>query len=97
MPGNPGDALTATLTTPDVAVQATAPQSGDVTINMVSLTTTVVLNGLFTAVVTCQLPNDTLMTIPVGPGNTPPTVDAGSDALWRCQHRHRGERVGNRP
>ncbi len=84
-PGTPGDANFATLTTPDISVSATAPASGNVTLNMVSLTTTVVLNNTLTANVVCNVPNDPLITIPVGAANTPPTVDAGPDVSGDMQ------------
>jgi hypothetical protein len=80
-PFNPGSGGNneATLITPDISVNATAPQSGSVTLNALTLTTTVVLNGRFTANVTCNVPTDTIITIPVGAANTPPTVNAGPD------------------
>ena len=46
---------------------------------MTQLTTAVLLNGAIHTAVTCNVPTDTLITIPVGPGNTPPTVNAGLD------------------
>jgi hypothetical protein len=80
-PFNPGQGGNnqATLITPDISVNAVAPASGSVTLNALTLTTTVKLNGQFTANVTCNIPQDTIITIPVGAGNTPPTVNAGPD------------------
>jgi hypothetical protein len=75
-PGNTGVPLTATLTTPDVSVQATAPASGSVTINMITLTTQVVLNNTLNAAVTCNVPTDTIITIPVVEGGTTTTSAA---------------------
>ena len=76
-PGTPPGS--ATLITPDISVDATAPSSGSVTLNALSLTTTVKLNGTYTSNVNCDIPQDILITIPVAAANTPPTVDAGSD------------------
>jgi hypothetical protein len=75
----PGPFPPGTLTVPDISVMATAPAEGSLTINMVQLTTTVKLSGVITAAATCNVPNDTIITIPIGPGNTPPSVDAGPD------------------
>jgi hypothetical protein len=77
--GNPADAYSAALTTPDVNVMATAPQSGDITLQMTSLTTQVLLNGSINTSVNCSVPPDILGTIPVGPGNPIPSADAGPD------------------
>jgi Calx-beta domain/Fibronectin type III domain len=79
-PGTAGPNNYATLITPDISVNATAPASGSVTLNALSLTTNVVLNGSINANVTCNIPQDTIITIPVGSTtNTPPTVNAGPD------------------
>jgi len=80
-PGTPGPNNQATLITPDLSVSATAPASGSVTLNALSLTTNVILNGSIHANVTCNIPQDTIITIPVGTvaTNTPPTVNAGPD------------------
>jgi len=77
--GTPGPFVPGTLTTPDTSVTVTAPATGPITLNMIQLTTAVLLNGSIHTSVTCNVPADTLITIPVGPGNTPPTVSAGPD------------------
>jgi hypothetical protein len=78
-PGTAGPNNEATLITPDISVNVTAPASGSVTLNALSLTTSVLLNNFLHADVTCNIPQDTLITIPVGAANTPPTVNAGPD------------------
>ncbi len=79
--GNPGPMPPGTLVTPDVSVDATAGSAGSsITINALTLTTTAMLNGSFPAQVTCNVPQDTLITIPVVAPIAPPTVDAGPDA-----------------
>jgi len=78
-PGNQAITNSATLTTPDISVSVTAPASGSITLNMLTLTTTVILGGGPAATV-CNVPNDTIITIPVVAGNVPPTVNAGPDA-----------------
>jgi len=79
IPGNVGDPAVATLTTPDVSVSATAPASGSITLNMVSLTTHVKLNSVLDADVNCAIPNDVILTIPVVSGPSNLTVNAGAD------------------
>jgi hypothetical protein len=71
----------ATLTTPTITVDAVAPASGEVTLNALTLTTGVTLNGSINTTATCDIPTSTIITIPVsgGPTNTPPSVDAGAD------------------
>jgi len=79
-PGTAGPNNEATLITPDISVNAVAPASGSISLNALSLTTNVTLNGSIHANVTCNIPQDTIITIPVGSTtNTPPTVNAGPD------------------
>jgi hypothetical protein len=80
--GQPGPFPPGTLVTPDISVSATAGAVGSsVTINALTLTTRAQLQpGNLTANVTCNIPQDTLITIPVVVANPPPTVDAGPDA-----------------
>jgi hypothetical protein len=78
--GNPGPFPPGELITPDVSVGATAGAAGtSITINALKLTTTAVLNGGLTAKVVCNIPQDTVITIPVVAPVPPPTVDAGPD------------------
>ena len=78
--GQPGPFPPGTLVTPDVSVGATAGLAGSsITVNALKLTTTVRLNNSFDAMVSCNIPQDTLITIPVLASVTPPTVDAGPD------------------
>jgi hypothetical protein len=78
--GNPGPFPPGTLTTPTITVQAVAPASGAVTLNAFQLTTTVTLaaGGGVSAAVTCAIPTDTLVTIPVVAGATTTTAPAGT-------------------
>jgi hypothetical protein len=71
--GTPGPFVPGTLTTPDITVQGTAPASGSVTLNAFQLTTTVKLNGSIIAAVTCAIPTDILVTIPVVAGGSSTT------------------------
>src|SRR5947207_3992331 len=66
----PGPFPPGTLTLPDISVSAVAPASGSVTLNAAQLTTTVKLNGIITAVATCNIPADTIITIPVTTATT---------------------------
>jgi hypothetical protein len=76
--GNSSDAASMTLTTPDVSVSAVAPASGNITINMVSLTSSIMTTlGLVSVV--CSIPSDTILTIPVQSGPANLSVDAGAD------------------
>lgn len=78
--GQPGPFPPGTLVTPQVSVTATAGAAGSsITLNALMLTTTVLLNGSLTANVTCNIPQDTLITIPVVNPFPPPTVSAGPD------------------
>jgi len=78
--GNPSDPATLGLTTPDTTVQAVAPASGAITLNMVSLTTHLSLNnGALSADATCAVPNDVILTIPVQTGPSNLSVNAGAD------------------
>lgn len=78
--GQPGPFPPGTLVTPDVSVRATAGLAGSsITVNALKLTTTVRLNNSFDAMVSCNIPQDTLITIPVLAAVAPPTVNAGPD------------------
>ncbi|MGZ6894649.1 MAG: Calx-beta domain-containing protein [Acidimicrobiia bacterium] len=78
--GQPGPFPPGTLVTPDVSVGATAGAIGSsVTINALRLTTTARINNSFDAQVTCNIPQDTVITIPVVSATPPPVVDAGPD------------------
>ena len=78
--GQPGPFPPGTLVTPDVSVAATAGAADSViTINALRLTTTARLNDSFDAQVSCDIPQDTLITIPVVNTVPPPVVDAGPD------------------
>ena len=76
----PGPFPPGTLVTPDVSVEATAGAAGSsISLNALSLTTTATLNGGIVANVTCNIPTDTVITIPVATPIPPPTVSAGPD------------------
>ncbi len=78
--GEPGPFPPGTLVTPDISVQATAGAAGSsITLNALTLTTSVTLNGSIHTNVTCNIPQDTLITIPVNAAISPPTVNAGPD------------------
>ena len=77
--GQPGPFPPGRLVTPDVSVGAIAGAIGSsVTINALRLTTTARLNNSFDAQVTCNIPTDTVITIPVVSATPPPVVDAGT-------------------
>ncbi len=79
--GQPGPFPPGTLVTPDVSVNATAGAVGSsITINALRLTTTARINNSFDAQVTCDIPQDTVITIPVVSPVPPPVVDAGPNA-----------------
>src|SRR6476660_8181519 len=76
--GQPGPFPPGTLVTPDVSVGSTAGTVGSsITINALRLTTTARVNNSFDAQVTCDIPQDTVITIPVVSATPPPVVDAG--------------------
>lgn len=78
--GQPGPFPPGTLVTPDVSVGAAAGAVGStITINALRLTTTARINNSVDAQVTCDIPQDTVITIPVVSGSPPPVVDAGPD------------------
>ncbi len=79
--GQPGPFPPGTLVTPDVSVDATAGAVGSsITLNALRLTTTARINNSFDAQVTCDIPQDTVITIPVVSPVSPPVVDAGPAA-----------------
>ncbi|HEX4490283.1 MAG TPA: Calx-beta domain-containing protein [Acidimicrobiia bacterium] len=76
----PGPFPPGTLVTPDVAVDATSGAVGSsVSLNALSLTTTANLSNGLTAKVTCNIPQDTIISVPVVQSMPAPTVDAGPD------------------
>src|SRR4051812_6940903 len=78
--GQPGPFPPGTLVTPDVSVDAIAGAAGSsITINALRLTTTARINNSFDAQVTCDIPQDTVITIPVVTATPKPVVDAGPD------------------
>lgn len=78
--GQPGPFPPGTLVTPPVSVGATAgPVGSSITINALRLTTTARINNSFDAQVTCNIPQDTVITIPVVSPVPPPVVEAGPD------------------
>src|SRR3954451_4575621 len=78
--GQPGPFPPGELITPDVSVGSVAGAVGSsITINALRLTTTARLNNSFDAQVTCDIPQDTVITIPVVSATPPPVVDAGPD------------------